>query len=36
MLLLIVALGVYPNMLFRITDGAVTQVTTSIAHAIGG
>jgi NADH-quinone oxidoreductase subunit M len=36
MLLLIVALGVYPNLLFRVTDGAVTQVTNSIAHVIGG
>jgi NADH-quinone oxidoreductase subunit M len=34
-LLLIVALGVYPNLLFRVTDGAVTQLTTSIGNVIG-
>jgi NADH-quinone oxidoreductase subunit M len=34
-LLLIVTLGVYPNLLFRVTDGAVTQLTTSIGHVIG-
>jgi NADH-quinone oxidoreductase subunit M len=34
-LLLIVVLGVYPNILFRITDGAVTHMTTSIASVIG-
>jgi NADH-quinone oxidoreductase subunit M len=34
-LLLIVALGVYPNLLFRVTDGAVTELTTSIGNVIG-
>jgi NADH-quinone oxidoreductase subunit M len=35
-LLLIVVLGVYPDLLFRVTDPAVTQVTSSIAQVIGG
>jgi NADH-quinone oxidoreductase subunit M len=34
-LLLIVALGVYPNILFRVTDGAVTHMTTAISTVIG-
>jgi NADH-quinone oxidoreductase subunit M len=34
MLLLIVALGVYPNLLFRVTDGAVTQVTDNMAEVV--
>src|SRR5438477_9602737 len=34
MLLLIVALGVYPHLLFRITDGAVHSVTTAF-KAVG-
>jgi NADH-quinone oxidoreductase subunit M len=34
-LLLIVALGVYPNMLFRVTDGAVVHTTTAISQVIG-
>jgi NADH:ubiquinone oxidoreductase subunit 4 (subunit M) len=29
MLLLIVALGVYPNLLFRVTDGAVVQAVAA-------
>src|ERR1700752_3961481 len=29
-LLLIVTLGVFPNLLFRVTDGAVTRVSDSI------
>jgi NADH-quinone oxidoreductase subunit M len=36
MLLLIVALGVYPNLLFGVTDDAVTQLTDGIATVIGG
>ncbi len=36
LLLLIVALGVYPNLLFKITDGAVTSVADGVARAIGG
>jgi len=36
LLLLIVALGVYPNLLFKITDGAVTGVADGVAKAIGG
>jgi NADH-quinone oxidoreductase subunit M len=34
-LLMIVALGVYPNLLFHVTDGAVTHMTNSIASVIG-
>jgi NADH-quinone oxidoreductase subunit M len=33
---LIVALGVFPNLLFRMTDPAVTHITTGIAHVLGG
>src|SRR6202011_5031103 len=39
MLLLIVALGVYPHLVFRVTDGAVHQAThmiTQVAAAGGG
>jgi NADH-quinone oxidoreductase subunit M len=35
-LLLILVLGVYPNLLFRVTDGAVVQLTSSIGRVIGG
>jgi len=35
LLVLIVALGVYPNLLFRITDGAATNVADGIARIIG-
>jgi NADH-quinone oxidoreductase subunit M len=35
MLLLIVALGVYPHLLFRVTDGAVHSVTAAF-QAVGG
>jgi NADH-quinone oxidoreductase subunit M len=34
-LLMIVALGVFPNILFHVTDGAVSHMTTSIASVIG-
>jgi NADH-quinone oxidoreductase subunit M len=36
LLLLIVVLGVYPNALFDITDGAVTALTNGMASAVGG
>ncbi len=36
LLALIVVLGVYPNLIFRVTDGTVTNVASSIAAAIGG
>jgi NADH-quinone oxidoreductase subunit M len=36
LLVLILALGVYPNLIFRVTDGAVTQVADGVAKAIGG
>ena len=35
LLLLIVVLGVYPNLIFRITDGAVTALSHGMARAIG-
>jgi NADH:ubiquinone oxidoreductase subunit 4 (subunit M) len=35
LLVLIVALGVYPHLLFHITDGAVRGVTAGI-HTAGG
>jgi NADH-quinone oxidoreductase subunit M len=35
LLLLIVALGVYPNLVFDITDGAVTNVADGIARVVG-
>jgi NADH-quinone oxidoreductase subunit M len=35
LLLLIVVLGVYPDLLFGMTDDAVTQMTNSIAQVIG-
>src|SRR5438309_8644690 len=35
LLILIVALGVYPHLLFHITDGAVRSVTSGI-HTVGG
>jgi len=36
LLLLIAILGVYPNLLFKITDGAVVQMTEAMTKAIGG
>jgi NADH-quinone oxidoreductase subunit M len=35
LLLLIVALGIYPNLIFRITDGAVTGLADGVARVIG-
>jgi NADH-quinone oxidoreductase subunit M len=35
MLLLIVALGVFPNLLFRVTDDAVTNVVEGMAQVVG-
>jgi len=34
-LVLIVALGVYPNLLFKVTDDAVTRTTDGIAEVLG-
>jgi len=34
-LLLIVALGVFPNIVFHVTDPAVTHMTNAIASAVG-
>jgi NADH-quinone oxidoreductase subunit M len=31
----IVVLGIYPNLIFRITDGAVTNLAQGMARAIG-
>jgi len=36
LLLLIAVLGVYPNLLFEITDGAVVHMTEAMTKAIGG
>jgi NADH-quinone oxidoreductase subunit M len=36
LLALIVVLGVYPNLLFRLTDPAVTGLTVHVARVIGG
>ena len=36
LLLLIAALGVYPNLIFKITDGAATGVADNLAKALGG
>jgi NADH:ubiquinone oxidoreductase subunit 4 (subunit M) len=36
MLLLIVILGVYPNLLFKITDPAVVKVVTEVSRGISG
>ena len=33
-LLLIVALGIFPNIIFHVTDPAVTHMTNAIARAI--
>jgi NADH-quinone oxidoreductase subunit M len=35
LLLLIVALGIYPNFIFRITDGAVTSLANGVAKVVG-
>ncbi len=35
-LVLIVVLGVYPNLLFKVTDGAVVQMTEAMTKVIGG
>jgi NADH-quinone oxidoreductase subunit M len=35
LLLLIAALGIYPNLIFRITDGAVTSLADGVARVIG-
>ena len=36
MLVLILAIGVYPNIVFRVTDGSLTQVAQNVAAAVGG
>jgi len=36
MLVLIVVLGVFPNLIFRVTDAPLTEVASSIAAAVGG
>src|ERR687897_572048 len=36
MLVLILAIGVYPNLVFRVTDGQLTSVAQMVASAVGG
>jgi NADH-quinone oxidoreductase subunit M len=36
MLALILVIGIYPNLVFRVTDGEMTSVAQSIAAAVGG
>jgi NADH-quinone oxidoreductase subunit M len=36
LLVLILAVGVYPNMVFRVTDGQMTSVAQALASAVGG
>jgi NADH-quinone oxidoreductase subunit M len=36
MLALILVIGVYPNLVFRVSDGQLTSVAQSIASAVGG
>jgi NADH-quinone oxidoreductase subunit M len=36
MLVLILAIGIYPNIVFRVTDGTMTQVAQNVAAAVGG
>jgi NADH-quinone oxidoreductase subunit M len=35
LLVLIVVLGIYPNLIFRITDGAVTNLAHGVARVVG-
>jgi NADH-quinone oxidoreductase subunit M len=35
LLLLILALGVYPNLIFRVTDGSVTDLVAAMGKAMG-
>jgi NADH-quinone oxidoreductase subunit M len=36
LLVLIVALGVYPDLVFRVSDGAATNIAQGVAKVIGG
>jgi NADH-quinone oxidoreductase subunit M len=36
MLTLILVIGIYPNIVFRVTDGQMTSVAQSVAAAVGG
>ncbi len=36
MLVLILVIGIFPNIVFRVTDGEMTSVAQSIASAVGG
>jgi NADH-quinone oxidoreductase subunit M len=36
MLVLILVIGVYPNLVFRVTDGQLTSVAQMVASAVGG
>ena len=33
---LILVIGIFPNLVFRVTDGEMTSVAQSIASAVGG
>jgi NADH:ubiquinone oxidoreductase subunit 4 (subunit M) len=36
MLVLILVIGVYPNLVFRVTDDQLTSVAQTVASAVGG
>ena len=36
MLVLILVIGIYPNVVFRVTDGQLTAVAQMVASAVGG
>jgi NADH:ubiquinone oxidoreductase subunit 4 (subunit M) len=36
MLALILVIGIYPNLVFRVTDDQLSSVAQSIAAAVGG
>jgi NADH:ubiquinone oxidoreductase subunit 4 (subunit M) len=36
MLVLILAVGIYPNIVFRVTDGQMTSVAQALASSVGG
>jgi NADH:ubiquinone oxidoreductase subunit 4 (subunit M) len=36
MLVLILAIGIYPNIVFHVTNGQLTQTADLVAAAVGG
>jgi hypothetical protein len=36
MLVLILVIGIFPNLVFRVTDDSMSSVAQSIASAVGG